>query len=211
MLSRGLARVYERWWRPALGRLAKGLLGPSMAGELRIAVEALAPAPGDRVLDVACGTGAFTRAFAAEVGAEGLAVGVDVSETMLARAVAETARSPVSRRVALVRCDAERLPFRDAGFQGACCFAALNLIGDPWRALDEMTRALVPGGGIVLFTSARGRSTPMRTAEAAAGRLTGMRLFERWELVEGLEERGFGEIGQRVTGVTQFVSARLAG
>lgn len=207
MLSRPLARVYERWWRPALGRMAKGVLGPGMAGERRIARAALALGPGERVLDVACGTGAFTRDFGRVVGEAGLAVGIDVSETMLARATLETARAGPAP-VAFVRCDAESLPFRDGSFHGVCCFAALNLFGDPWRALDHMTRALAPGGRIAIFTSARGRSTPLRAWEWAVARQTGMRMFERWEVVEALDERGYREVSQRLTGVTQFVSAQ---
>ena len=62
MLSGPVPRVYERWWRPALGRVAKGLLGPGMADERRIARLLLGLAPGDGVLDVACGTGNLAAA-----------------------------------------------------------------------------------------------------------------------------------------------------
>jgi len=93
MLSGIVPRVYERWWRPALGRLMKGLLGPGMADEHRIARLLLGLSPGDGVLDVACGTGNFSRGFGRTVGADGLVVGIDVSETMLARAVRDTAQA----------------------------------------------------------------------------------------------------------------------
>src|ERR1700694_20227 len=49
-----LPAVYERWWRPLLGQVAKGLTGPTMSGEHRMARELLALGPGSRVLDVAC-------------------------------------------------------------------------------------------------------------------------------------------------------------
>lgn len=209
MLTRPLAHVYERWWRPALGRLAKGPLGPGMAGERRMAQELLALGPGDAVLDVACGTGAFTRDFGLRVGLSGLAVGIDVSEPMLARAVAETARAALPQ-VTFVRGDAQELPFRDGAFQGVCCFAALNLFADPERALDRMTAVLAPGGRIALFTSATGRSTPARAAGALTGWATGMRIFRPTELVDALEARGFAGIRQRLTGATQFLGARRA-
>lgn len=208
MLTRALARVYERWWRPAFGRVAKGALGPGMAEERRIAAEMLALAPGDRVLDVACGTGAFTRDFGRLVGREGLAAGIDVSATMLARAVEQTAREALPQ-VGFVRGDAQRRTFADGTFDGICCFAALNLFSDAERALDRMTSALAPGGRIAIFTSVRGRSTPLRAAERLVEWRTGIRMFERREVVDALVDRGYVDVRQRLTGATQFVSARL--
>jgi SAM-dependent methyltransferase len=210
MVGRLVPTIYERWWRPALGRVAKGLMGPGMADEHRIARLLLGLSPGDGVLDVACGTGNFTRDFARSVGPDGLVVGIDVSETMLARAVADTAAAGLSGRAAYVRGDAAQLPFLDSSFDGVCCFAALNLFADPMAALDRMTAVLTPGGRLAIFTSVRGRSTPLRTFESVVGRRSGMRMFERDEIVAALEERGYVEIRQRITGLTQFVGGRLS-
>ena len=211
MLSGLVPRIYERWWRPGLARAIKGVMGPSMRDEHRIAHLLLSLSPGDAVLDVACGTGNFTRGFAKTVGADGLAVGIDVSETMLARAVSDTASAGLGGHTAYVRGDAQELPLVDGVFDAVCCFAALHLFADPERALDRMTEVLVPGGRIAIFTSARGRSAPLRTWESVAGARSGMRLFERDEVIGGLERRGFADSRQRVTGVTQFVGGRLAG
>lgn len=209
MLSGVVPRIYERWWRPALGRVAKGVLGPGMADEHRIARLMLGLVPGDGVLDVACGTGNFSRDFARSVGPEGLVVGIDVSETMLARAVEDTERARLEQ-VAYVRGDAQELPFRDQSFDAVCCFAALHLFADPLRALDRMADVLTPGGRIALFTSVRGRSAPVRLFESLLSARSGARLFERREVVDQLEARGFVEVRQRVTGITQFIGARLA-
>src|SRR3954447_4734250 len=81
--------IYERYWRPALTRVAKGLTGPGMAEEVRIARLLLGLSPGDVVLDVACGPGNFSREFTKTVGDEGLVVGIDASRTMLSRAVSD--------------------------------------------------------------------------------------------------------------------------
>ncbi len=54
-----------------------GPLGPGMAGERRIALELLERAPGDAVLDIACGPGNFVREFAGAVGRRGLVVGLE--------------------------------------------------------------------------------------------------------------------------------------
>lgn len=205
MLTRALPVVYERWWRPAWGRLARGALAGGMRDEHRIARLLLGLTPGDGVLDVACGPGNFTREFARVVGPAGLAVGIDASPTMLARAVADTPDGDV----AYVRGDAEALPFRDASFDAVCCFAALNLFADPWAALDHMTRVLTPGGRIAIFTSVRLSSAVGRAIEEAAVARSGVRLFGPDELVGALRERGFDDVRQRIAGVTQFVGGRL--
>jgi SAM-dependent methyltransferase len=210
LFSRILPPVYERYWRPFMGRAVKGVFGPGMADEHRIARLLLGLSPGDGVLDVACGTGGFTREFARTVGVDGLAVGIDISERMLARSVQEAEEAGLADSSAFIRGDAAALPFRDASFDGVCCFAALNLFADPTAALDRMTAVLTPGGRIALFTSATGRTPPMRATQAAIARASGIRMFERDELTSALEQRGFVEIRQRVTGFTQFVGGRLA-
>ena len=208
MLTRAVPAIYERWWRPALGQLAKGALGPGMAEEVRIARLLLGLGSGDVVLDLACGPGNFSREFARAVGPDGLVVGVDASRTMLARAVADTARAEISN-LALLRADATRLPFRDAAFDAASCFAALHLFAEPLAALDEMRRALRPGGRIAIMTSVR-RQLTVRPLKPLIERASGMRVFEPDEIVDALRERGFGGLHQRLAGMVQFVGGRLA-
>jgi SAM-dependent methyltransferase len=208
MLTGVVPRIYERWWRPALGRVAKGVLGPGMADEHRIARLLLGLTPGDGVLDVACGPGNFTRDFARSVGPDGLSVGIDLSETMLARGVRDT-RAEKLDQVAYVRGDAAELPFRDQSFDAVCCFAALHLFADPMRALRRMTDVLTPGGRIAIFTSCRGRTPPLRMFESLMQARSGMRMFERWEIVQALEPLGFTHVSQRIAGFTQFVGGRL--
>jgi SAM-dependent methyltransferase len=207
MLTRVLPTIYERYWRPALGRSLKGAFGPDMAEEQRIARLLLGLTPGDGVLDVACGPGNFTRGFARTVGDSGLAVGIDASATMLDRAVGDTPRT--LRNVAYVRGDAADLPFRDASFDAVCCFAAMYLFADPWAALDSMARVITPGGRIAILTSCLPRSRTARVlGDVAGSRLAGVRMFDRDEIVDGLEARGFEAVRRRITGLAQFVGAR---
>ena len=201
-------RIYERYWRPALGQLAKGVTGPGMAEEIRIARLLLGLAPGDGVLDIACGPGNFSRAFAAGVGDSGLVVGLDASETMLRRG-AEELRTSGLDNLFLVRGDATALPFVGHSFDGVCCFAALHLFDDPLAGLDEMTRVLAPGGRIALMTSVQRQLGPRGPLKPLSERLSGMRVFGQDEIVEALAQRGFGEIHQRVSGLVQFVGGRL--
>ena len=207
MLTRLVPAIYERWWRPALGRVAKGVTGPGMEEEVRIARLLLGLGEGERVLDVGCGPGNFSRRFARAVGPEGLVVGLDASATMLARGAQDLAREGPGN-VALVRAGAVPLPFRDATFDAACCFAALHLFADPEAALDEMRRVLRPGGRVALMTSVRRGALPP-PLKPLFERASGIRLFEGSEMTAALERRGFVGIHRRLAGMVQFVGGRL--
>jgi SAM-dependent methyltransferase len=204
MGSRLLPLIYERLWRPVGGRFLLGMIGPDTAEEHRLALEMLEISPGERVLDVGCGPGNFTRDFARGVGEDGLAVGVDASQTMLAAA----AREGGGPNLAYLRGDARALPFVDGGFDAVCCFAALYLIDDAMAAIDEIVRVLAPGGRVALLAScARGPLEP-GPARSLARALTGIRLFGRDELTGALSERGLTGVARRIAGLGQFVSAR---
>jgi SAM-dependent methyltransferase len=208
MVTRLVPAIYERYWRPALARVLKGLTGPGMAEEVRIARLLLGLGPGDTVLDVACGPGNFSREFARTVGSDGLVVGIDGSPTMLARGVEELRRSGPAN-LALIRGDATALPFLDARVDASCCFAALHLFAEPFVALDEMRRVLAPGGRIAIMTSVRRQLTPRPLKRALQRASGGMRVFEPDEITGALRERGFVAIHQRLAGLVQFVGGRL--
>lgn len=161
----------------------------------------LALSRGDRVLDIACGPGNFTRDFA-PAAADGLVVGIDASGTMLARAVEKTA----SANMSYVRGDACALPFRAGSFDDVCCFAALYLIEQPTRALDEIARVLAPGGRVALLSSCNRGPLPARATSAVVHMLSGVRIFARDELTQALADRGLAGVGQRVSDLAQFVS-----
>jgi SAM-dependent methyltransferase len=203
MLSRMLPLIYQRLWRPLGGRILMGMTGPGTRDEHRMALAMLSISPRDRVLDVACGPGNFTRDFA-HAAADGLVVGIDASETMLRVAARETERA----NVAYMRGDACELPFRDNCFDAVCCFAALYLIEQPMRALDEIVRVLAPGGRVALLASCNRGLVPARTTNAVVRRLSGVRIFARDELTEASADRGLLGVEQRVRGLAQFVSAR---
>lgn len=205
MRNEVVSSVYERWWRPALGRIAKGPYGPSMSEEHRIAADLLGLAPGHVVLDVACGTGAFTRGFARRVQPMGLSIGLDGSRTMLSRAVAETGPDD---SVAYLRADAVRPPLRAGSLDAVCCFAALHMFDDPEAALTSFATLLKPGGRLAVLTSARRGMQPLRTFDSALGMATGMRMFDQGAVAALLMERGFTDVSERVNGVVQIVGAQ---
>ena len=206
MASRALPMVYERIWRPVLGQILTGVTGLAR-DEHAMAEQMLHLLGGERVLDVACGTGAFTRHFGATVGPQGLVVGLDASVTMLERAC----RSPHAPSVAYVRGDACALPFRKGAFDAVCCFAALYLIEQPMRALDEIVRVLAPGGRVALLASVHRGPLPQQPSSDAVRAISGVRMFGRDELTAALRSRDIRRVRQRVSGFAQFVAGRAPG
>lgn len=207
MQSTLLPKIYEDLWRPVAFNLAKGWpFGPSTAEEFALARRLLGLDGGPAtVLDVACGPGNVTRGLHTGVGEGGLVVGIDMSPTMLARAVTDTAAGDIG----YVRGDAMNLPFRDGSFDAVCCFGAMYLFSDPWAALDSMTRVLQPGGRIVILTSRAPRLPFSRPVAEAAGRLVGMTLFGDEDLSRQLSDRGYTDIRRHGYPLMQLVGARL--
>ncbi len=113
----------------------------------RALVAAIDPQPGQRVLDVACGTGLVTFALAAVDGVE--VVGLDQSEDMLAGARARS-RSR-NGAVRFLRGEAEDLPFGDGEFDALSFTYLLRYVDDPAATLRELARVVRPGGRIAMI------------------------------------------------------------
>ncbi|MDQ4044115.1 MAG: methyltransferase domain-containing protein, partial [Chloroflexota bacterium] len=100
--------------------------------------------PGDRVLDVACGTGAVTRKAAAIAGADGTTTGIDISPPMLGILQAHARRAGVD--IQPVERSADSLPFDDGTFDVVLCQQGLQFVPDRQMAVREMHRVLRDGG-----------------------------------------------------------------
>jgi SAM-dependent methyltransferase len=116
----------------------------SLAGYQDGFMAAAAIGPGDRVLDVGCGTGQTTRA-AARVAASGRAHGVDLSARMLDVARALAAREGV-RNIDFEQADAQVHPFPTSGYDVAISRTALMFFADRRAGFANLARALRPGG-----------------------------------------------------------------
>jgi ubiquinone/menaquinone biosynthesis C-methylase UbiE len=131
--GRGPAEIYDEAFVPALF----AHWGPVVAAAAGIG-------PGDRVLDVACGTGALTLAAAERAGPDGAVTGLDASPEMLA--VARRKSSAID----WVEGDATALPFPDASFEAVVSQFGLMFFPDRPAALREMMRVLKPGGALAV-------------------------------------------------------------
>lgn len=100
--------------------------------------------PGERVLDIACGTGLVTFRAADAVGREGFVAASDISEDMVAAVAAAAASRGVNGDFR--RMDAEVLEYPDASFDVVLCGLGLMYVAEPPKALTEMRRVLRPGG-----------------------------------------------------------------
>lgn len=132
-VSRSAAEVYEEFFVPALF----GAWAPRLA-------EAAGITAGERVLDVACGTGVLARNAADRVRPGGLVVGLDPNEGML-EVAARTATGVEWRKGV-----AEQLPFDDDSFDAVLSQFGLMFFDDRPAALREMRRVLRPGGRLVV-------------------------------------------------------------
>jgi SAM-dependent methyltransferase len=109
------------------------------------AIEAIAPATGERVLDVGCGAGASSLALAARVGAGGQVLGVDISEPLIARARALVPQdTPAQFRAA----DASSAELPEGAFDILFSRFGVMFFDDPTEAFAHMRRALRPGGRV---------------------------------------------------------------
>jgi ubiquinone/menaquinone biosynthesis C-methylase UbiE len=142
-LSVAAAEAYEARFVPALFA--------EWAPQL---VELAGVAPGQAVLDVACGTGIVARTAADTLRGEGRVVGLDLNEAMLA--VARRVRPDLEWRQG----DAAALPFPDGAFDAALCQMALMFFPDRARALGEMGRVVAPGGTVAVVVPGQLASQP---------------------------------------------------
>lgn len=131
------ATDYESLWRPQLAEAQAALLAWA------------SPAPGEQVLDVACGTGLVSFEAARAVSVGGHVLGIDLSDRMVG-AAERRAREKTLSNCSFSRMDAETLALPDASFDIVLCALGLMYMPDPPQALREMRRVLRAGGRVSL-------------------------------------------------------------
>jgi ubiquinone/menaquinone biosynthesis C-methylase UbiE len=131
------ANDYEALWQAQLAEAQSTLLALA------------SPAPGERVLDIACGTGLVAFDAARAVGPDGRVLGVDLSGRMIDVARQRAAELQISN-CSFLRMDAEALALPDASFDLVLCALGLMYMPDPEQSLREIWRVLRPGGRVGL-------------------------------------------------------------
>jgi len=134
------------------------LMNDLMSGGLhrlwkRSAIERSGVRPGERVLDLAGGTGDLARRFARRVGPTGEVVLADINRAMLGRGRDRLIDAGLV--LPLVQCDAESLPFADASFDCVSIGFGLRNVTRKARALGEMRRVLRAGGRLLVLEFSR--------------------------------------------------------
>jgi len=125
---------YERSWKSQLEPAQQRMLDRAALG------------PGDRVLDVACGTGLVALRAAEAVAPGGEVVGTDISERMVSAARATAEQQGLSA-LRFERGEAERIAFGDGSFDAVLCGLGMMYVPEPAAALAEFRRVLRPGTG----------------------------------------------------------------
>lgn len=171
--------------------------------------------PGQRVLDVACGTGVLALELAERVGSPALVTGVDAGSGMLEVA------AHLAPRICWRRGMAEVLPFADDSFDAVVSQFGLMFFGDPHRALEEIRRVLAPGGSWAVAVWDSLAHTPayaaehavleeMAGAEAAAALAAPFVLGDPQQLRRLFTDAGFTELEvTTVRGSGHFPSVRV--
>jgi ubiquinone/menaquinone biosynthesis C-methylase UbiE len=147
--------VYQRYLVPAVTAL--------WAADL---IDQVAPQPGDRALDVACGTGVVARLAAERIGPTGQVAALDLNPGMLA--VARALPAVTGAKITWCEDSALALPFPEATFDVVLCQLGLQFFPDRPTALQEMRRVLKDGGRVGLSVYGPLEHTPATFALANA-------------------------------------------
>lgn len=122
-------------------------LTPDVIAQRETVLGLLAPAAGEKALDIGCGPGLTTEALAQAVGPQGQVLGVDIAPPMLEIAKRRCVNLP---QVAFGMADVTRLPYQDASFDVALASQVYEYVEDVDHALQELARVIRPGGRALL-------------------------------------------------------------
>ena len=137
------------------------LLGPVAD----LVIDRAKPKPGERVIDIGCGSGVTTIGFARKVAPSGHALGVDISGPMLARA---RASAPKDLPVDFVQADATVYPFEPASFDLLVSRFGVMFFADPVVSFANMRKALKPSGRLAFACWREPRENPWMIAPLMA-------------------------------------------
>jgi SAM-dependent methyltransferase len=195
--------VIQAAWASGIGSMLYDnaqAFGRKLVSSWQLPIEWLSIPAGGVALDVGSGPGNVTASLARAAGADGLALGIDISEPMLARAVSAEAGPTVG----FLRADAQHLPFRDESFDAVTSLAVLQLIPDPPTTLAEIKRVLKPGGRVAVMVPTVGLGGHLLRRLSNGG----VNTFGEDELGDLFEELGFTSVRTKTLGNVGWVRGR---
>ncbi|WP_276260878.1 class I SAM-dependent methyltransferase [Haloglomus litoreum] len=168
-------RVYDWWSRhPGLFDLfATAAFFGRYRSLRRMAVDRLGLERGDRVLDLACGTGPNFPLLVEAVGSGGTVVGLDHSRGMAVAAL-QRAHEAGDESLRVARADAGALPLPDDAMDAALCTLSLSAIPDHLAAIQELRRVVRPGGRVVVLDAQPYQSGPIRVFNPLVNRVSAL-------------------------------------
>lgn len=175
-LRRGGPEVYEASWvRAQMGSAAEDLVAAAYI------------VPGDRVIDVGCGTGVVARAAAARTRSAADVTGTDVSAEMI-EAAAQLAAVAGCPGIVWIACDAAAMPLPDEAFEVALCQQGLQFMPDKVAAMAEIARVMKSGGRLALSVW-KSRSPIGEAFSTVLDREFGNGTTAPWDMVYSLGDR----------------------
>jgi SAM-dependent methyltransferase len=142
----------QQYWNEVAGPRWVGRQATQEARNVEMLAQLLAAAkaaPGERVLDIGCGTGVTTEPYAVAVGPTGHVTGVDISRPMLDAAEERIATAGL-KNVSLLLADAQVHPFEPAAYDLLTSRLGVMFFADPVAAFTNLIGALKPGGRLVM-------------------------------------------------------------
>jgi ubiquinone/menaquinone biosynthesis C-methylase UbiE len=179
-----IVSIYEsRLWRNS--RWMGKLFGISLKDEMKMIKRIHSLHPSSNVVDLACGTGFYTRMFAKRVH-EGFSIGIDFSPQMLFRSVKLANREKLTN-IGFIRADAHRIPLKDNCVNSVHCSGALHLFHDVISVLSEIKRILLPKSKVTIACGKKRNVDKLSYGESVLGAT----LFNPNLIKELLTDSGF--------------------
>ncbi len=191
-----LSTIYETpLWYPIIYHIYGGFFIPSVKETVNSITDML-EIDGGIALDVACGTGLYTRNIAKHAKE---VYGIDFSMGMLRKAQ-EYAKRESLDNIVLARAEVENLPFKNDCFDGISCCGALHLFSDVAEALGEMNRVLKRDGKLAVMTFVRRRFLGIKRIYEHLERDHHFHVFSVDDLQSDLENTGYSDFKYNIYG-----------
>jgi ubiquinone/menaquinone biosynthesis C-methylase UbiE len=163
--------------------------------------------PGQKIVDVGCGPGDFTRQLARLSNQKATILGIDSNEKSIRAATTDTKKARLSRCVSYELGDVYKIPLEDGYADLTCCRTLLMHLTEPLKAVKEMTRITRTGGSVIALEG--GKMRAFYDPEDEEYSMLAERAYEAWvNGIRKLEGKEF-KIGEKLPGI--FRKAGLFG